>query len=414
MIFEYWGFSRGTTLPVHNIITVDTEPAAYKWFSDNNILVTRVRPYEGRLSQRSKLTTGELIDFFSSLQFNAYNIANALDGYAKLCPNAKFQRVVQEMAASCRDRKTLAGAAARFTSYFPSWLLSFLAAGEESGTLPASIEQILGILHAEEETDDDIAAGFQTLRFIVRLGLGLIALYIYVFLPTVKASLLAIHQNLTGITGAIFAADDFFHNVYAVGALAAVYVAWLIGRPILMRQEKVRRWVERRALKIPAIKTLIATDQTARVARMLGNIIPSGLPLARATQMASSITTWLVYREAMHTVTERAEKHATLTKMFEGLAIFDYRFLLRIDAAKTAPLRPQKTKNPDEKKVKSQCDACIESADFLSRIKKRLLRTVIHSVSTWGTVGVMSALMIVSILAFIPYFTMIKRLLIGF
>jgi hypothetical protein len=179
-----------------------------------------------------------------------------------------------------------------------------------------------------------------------------------------------------------------------------------------MRNDRIRRRGEKAALSLPIVKQILSADQTARVARMLGNIIPSGLPLPRAVQMAASTTTVLLFRETMTIAIQRASNHATLAGMFDGLNLFDYRFLLRIEASKNAPLRP--TKTPDGKVIKSQCDACLESADFLTRLKKRLLRKFIHLVATWGTVTVVTVLFIASIGAFIPYFSMIKRLLIGF
>jgi len=263
----------------------------------------------GRLSQAElAVLTRQL----ASLLGAALPIADAL---AVLVEQTERQSR-REMLASVRT-EVLAGSSlsqslARQPRAFPAIYRALIAAGEESGKLPAVLASLADFIEERARLQQKVTLAFVYPAIVTVVALLVVTGMLTYVIPQVVQVFEQGRQALPLLTRAMIALSNFLRSWGWLLLLGIIATAAGVHRAL--RDEGLRlRW-HRRVLTLPVLGTLSRTVNTARFSSTLSLLVGAGVPMLRSLQAAGETVTNLALRERVVQASARVREGSPLSR----------------------------------------------------------------------------------------------------
>ena len=194
--------------------------------------------------------------------------------------------IVSQVHAGVVEGRRLADSMARAPKSFPPLYRAMVAAGESSGTLPTILDRLAALLERQAEIRGKLitALAYPTILAVVALGV-VTALMMFV-VPQVVEQFDNVGQQLPLLTRMVIALSDFLVGYWWVMLLVIAATAFLGWRAL--KDEAVRLAFDSWLLRIPLLGRLLRDLHAARMARTLGTMVASRLPLLEGLTLTAS------------------------------------------------------------------------------------------------------------------------------
>lgn len=194
--------------------------------------------------------------------------------------------IVTQVHAGVVEGRRLADSMARAPKSFPPLYRAMVAAGESSGTLPTILDRLAALLERQAEIRGKLitALAYPTILAVVALGV-VTALMMFV-VPQVVEQFDTVGQQLPLLTRMVIALSDFLVVYWWVMVLAMVAAG--LGGWRALKDETLRLAFDSWLLRIPLLGRLLRDLHAARMARTLGTMVASRLPLLEGLTLTAS------------------------------------------------------------------------------------------------------------------------------
>jgi general secretion pathway protein F len=166
---------------------------------------------------------------------------------------------------------------AREPKSFPPLYRAMVAAGESSGTLPTILDRLAALLERQAEIRGKLITALAYPAILAIVALGVVTALMMFVVPQVVEQFDTVGQELPFLTRMVIAFSDllvgWWWAMLLVVALAGV-VLWQA-----LKQLPIRLAFDSWLLRIPLIGRLLRDLHAARMARTLGTMVASRLPL---------------------------------------------------------------------------------------------------------------------------------------
>jgi general secretion pathway protein F len=180
---------------------------------------------------------------------------------------------------------------------FPLLYVNMIKVGESSGTLDQVLERLADFLEDQARMRSRVQAALIYPLLMTLVGaLVLILLFTFV-VPKVIGMLEDLGQTLPLVTRLLIGTSDLLVGWWWLLALTAALAAVAATR--YARTERGRRALDRRALTLPLFGRLNLMIATARLARTLGTLLHSGVPLLSALDITAGMLQNRVLRDTL-------------------------------------------------------------------------------------------------------------------
>jgi len=236
-----------------------------------------------------KVKVGEIALAFRTLATmlgGGLPIIDSLTDVAEQSDNARFKEILLSVAGEVRKGNMLSAALADYPKVFGPLTCSLVQAGEESGTLAHMLSDLAEYLELQVDLRRKIKAGTRYPLFI--LGFFIVAMsFIFLYIvPKFKAIFATFGAELPLLTRVVmYISSQAASHLFYVGV---VVVAIGVGIHMWKKTEKGRRSLDAFMLRIPVVGKLIHQIIIARVARTLGLLIQSGIPVVDALRLTEA------------------------------------------------------------------------------------------------------------------------------
>ena len=185
--------------------------------------------------------------------------------------------IVADVHAGVVEGRRLADAMARAPKSFPSLYRAMVAAGESSGTLPTILDRLAVLLERQAEIRGKIitALAYPTILAVVALGV-VTALMMFV-VPQVVEQFDTVGQQLPFLTRMVIGISAVLVGWWWVMLLVAAALG--LGAWQALKQPQIRLSFDGGLLRVPLLGRLLRDLHAARMARTLGTMVASRLPL---------------------------------------------------------------------------------------------------------------------------------------
>jgi general secretion pathway protein F len=228
-----------------------------------------------------------------------------------LADSEGLRRLLTDLLERVQGGSTLADACAEREEVFTRAYVSLVRAGEAGGALNDVLARLADYLENAETLAEQVKSALvYPIILLVMAGLSIVVL-LTVVVPQFTPLFENAGAELPLLTRIVVGAGDLMQRYWWVLLLALAIGWWQMRRQ--MRRPQSRARIDRMALKLPLIGSLLTRLDTARLARTLGTLLANGVPILNALSIATQTIGNAALREAL-------AETATAVKEGKGVA----------------------------------------------------------------------------------------------
>jgi general secretion pathway protein F len=241
--------------------------------------VARGRPLFGLKLGKPKMNTKHLTLFTRQLAtLNRVSpLEESLRTITKQTEQENIRLIVEQVHGGVVEGRRLADSMAREPKSFPPLYRAMVAAGESSGTLPTILDRLAALLERQAEIRGKLITALAYPTILAVVALGVVAALMMFVVPQVVEQFDTVGQALPFLTRMVIALSDFLVGYWWVMLLTVVVAGFLGWRAL--KDPALRLAFDSWLLRIPLLGRLLRDLHAARMARTLGTMVASRLPL---------------------------------------------------------------------------------------------------------------------------------------
>ncbi|KQU62266.1 type II secretion system protein GspF [Sphingomonas sp. Leaf339] len=239
----------------------------------------RGRPLFGLQLGRAKMSVKHLTLFTRQLAtLNRVSpLEESLRTITKQTEQDNVRGIVSIVHAGVVEGRRLADSMAREPKSFPPLYRAMVAAGESSGTLPTILDRLAALLERQAEIRGKLITALAYPAILAVVALGVVTALMMFVVPQVVEQFDTVGQELPLLTRMVIALSDFLVGWWWVALMALALGGVAMWR--LLKEPAIRLSFDSWLLRIPLLGRLLRDLHAARMARTLGTMVASRLPL---------------------------------------------------------------------------------------------------------------------------------------
>ncbi len=249
-------------------------------------------------------------------------IVESLEMLTEQMENKTFAKAISDTRAEVEKGDTLAEAMRKHEDVFPSLLINMVEAGEASGNLDKSFSRMA--VHFEKSSKIQAMVKKAMIYPIMLFCVALIAVVVMSVLVVPKfAKMFAdLGSDLPFLTRMVMGFSDFLIQHWYI-ALSVVALIVLVYR-MIAKSDKGKHALAKLAIKLPIFGVFTVKNASASLARTLGTLISSGLPLASGLEITARSINNLLFREALENAKTQIQQGTPLWEPIKKSGIFPF------------------------------------------------------------------------------------------
>lgn len=243
---------------------------------------------------------------FASLVGAGMPIDEALQALAEQTETSRLKQIILGVRGRVLEGFSLAKSMGEFPHIFPEIFLHSVAAGEASGHLAEVLDQLADYAERTQQIKQKIQQALIYPMLMTVTSIAVITFLLAAVVPKMVAVFEDQNQTLPLMTKMLLALSSGLQH-YGIIMLVSLVVSLYAFHYALSYPNIQQRW-HRFKLRLPILKRMIRTINTARYARTLGMLISAGIPILEAMRISQSmITNVVIYNAVAQSVTQVQE-----------------------------------------------------------------------------------------------------------
>ncbi len=195
--------------------------------------------------------------------------------------------VVEQVAGDVNSGQTLSGAFSRQPDVFSKLFVSMVAVGEASGTLEDILIRLAEILETRVRLAAKVKAAVAYPLMMIVVAVAVVVFLMSVVVPSITAIFLEMNRSLPWPTKVLISMSSFIGTYWMF--LAALVCLFVLAIGAAYKTPQGRLWMDRSKLRLPLFGRLFLKLEVARLARTLGTLLASGIPILSALEIAKQV-----------------------------------------------------------------------------------------------------------------------------
>ena len=282
----------------------------------------RARPLFGLELGKAKMSGKQLTLFTRQLAtLNRVSpLEESLRTIVRQTEQERVQAIVQTVHAGVVEGRRLADAMAREPKSFPPLYRAMVAAGESSGSLPTILERLSVLLERQAEIRGKLLTAMAYPSVLATVAMGVVVALMMFVVPQVVEQFDTVGQELPLLTRMVIALSDFLVNWWWLLLMLIVLAG--VGAWAALRQPPVRLAFDTWLLRVPLLGRLLRDLHAARMARTLGTMVASRLPLLEGLTLTAGTIHNRRLKAASDEITEAIRGGGSLSAAMRRAAVF--------------------------------------------------------------------------------------------
>jgi type IV pilus assembly protein PilC len=258
--------------------------------------------------------------------FNAgLTLEKAITFLSKEEKHRGFKRVINDIESNVKKGLLLSDALNRHPGVFNNLYISLVQAGEVSGKLAITLEELAGYLEAMEDTQRKVKSAMYYPTFIL-IFLGLVMVVLFAFIIPQFASVYdQLNAKLPIYTQMLLDAGDWLSNnlisfsLFIIFSLLSIWLVFLTDRGRLVRDKIL--------LKLPIFGSIFNQSVLSKFGKTFGILVGSGISVLDTMHLVKKVVDNRVYELAIEKAAKQIENGSSisdalkLTEIFPGVLI---------------------------------------------------------------------------------------------
>ena len=279
---------------------------------------------QGGMMSRARISRPELINFcfhLEQLTRAGVSLVDSLTDLRDSLENPRFREVIAGMIESIEGGKTLSQALAEHPQTFDGVMVSLIRAGEQTGTLPKVLNNLLESL----KWQDELAAHTKKLvMYPAFLGTVVVAVTMFMMIylvPKMAGFIRSMGQELPMQTRILIGTSEFFVGYWYVmlglPLILAAVAAFLVGT-----NQAARYRFDGFKLRLPYIGEILRKIILSRFASIFSMMYSSGITILDSIKATEDVVGNLVIKEGLEKVGGLIAEGQNVTVAFQNAGMF--------------------------------------------------------------------------------------------
>jgi general secretion pathway protein F len=247
-------------------------------------------------------------------------VVESLSALIEQIQDPKIQPMLMAIRQNVKEGQSLADSFAMYPDTFNRVFVNMVRAGESSGRLDVVLARLADFSEGQVKLKNKVTSAMT--YPIIMIGAGFLALIVIFTLVIPK--ILTIFEDMKSLpplsTRILIAVSNFASEYGILTVVALLAGAVMLERYI--KTEKGRAAKDAFLLKAPLLKDLITNLVIARMARTLGVLLNSGVPMLTALKITRNVVNHHVYEVALDDAGELISQGRSLNSSLKQSGLF--------------------------------------------------------------------------------------------
>ncbi|MDO8581429.1 MAG: type II secretion system F family protein [bacterium] len=300
----------------------DTEAVA-TWLKSKGLSPLRIALEKKKsnglsISIGSKITVAEkifLLKHLSTMLNAGLHVAESIDILLSEATKPFMKQLLQEAKGNIERGLPLSVVFKSYPKYFSPIFTGVIEAGEASGTLEKSLDQLLIQISKEYDLNRKIMSAMAYPIILLSASFLIISLLVTLVLPRLGKMFASLNVQMPAPTRVLMAVSAILVAYPPLTLL--VLGACIFGFIFLIKSRRGKNILSVISLKTPIIRTVVQRIVIARMLRILGTLLESGLSIIDAVKLASVSVGHASYRMVLERAVGDIERGIGLSNTLE-------------------------------------------------------------------------------------------------
>jgi type IV pilus assembly protein PilC len=279
---------------------------------------------QGAAFNRTRITRPELITFCFHLEQLARAGVPLVESLADLrdsLENPSFREIIAGMVESIEGGKTLSQALAEHPKIFDGVMVSLIRAGEETGSLPEVLANLLESLKWQDELASHTKKLIMYPAFLGTVVMAVTLFMMIYLVPKMAGFIRNMGQELPLQTKVLIATSDFFVNYWYLVLGLPIIAAAIITFLIKTNYAAHRRFDDLK-LRLPWIGGILKKIILSRFASVFAMMYGSGITILDSIKTTENVVGNIVIKEGLERVGNLIAEGQNVTAAFQEVGLF--------------------------------------------------------------------------------------------
>jgi len=199
----------------------------------------------------------------------------------------RLAKIMQQVTNNVNGGSTLADALKKHPDVFSSLFVNMVAAGEISGTLEEVLQRLAEMIEKRVHLISKVKSAIAYPLMMAVVAAGVVVFLLSFVVPSITQIFLEMNQSLPWPTRLLISTSAFIQTYFILIAITVCAIFFGIGA--WLRTKQGRLSADRWKLKLPLFGELFLRLEIAHMARTLGILLVSGIPILSALEIAKGV-----------------------------------------------------------------------------------------------------------------------------
>ena len=271
----------------------ENSEAVAAWLKGKGLSPLRITPEKIKkdglsISIGSAISIAEkifLLKHLSTMLNAGLHVAESVDILLSESTKPFMKKFLQETKDNIERGLPLSVSFKSYPKYFSPIFVGVIEAGEASGTLEKSLDQLLIQITKEYDLNRKVKSAMAYPLILLGASVVIVTLLVILVLPRLGKMFATLNVQIPAPTRALLAVSALL-TAYPLITLL-VLVMCIVGFIFLIKSRKGKSILSAFSLKMPILRTVVQRVILARMLRILGTLLESGLSIIDAVKLAS-------------------------------------------------------------------------------------------------------------------------------
>jgi type IV pilus assembly protein PilC len=262
---------------------------------------------------------------FATLVGAGVPIRRSLDVTMEQCGDSGLREALAFVRSDIENGLSLSDALARRPQEFPPLFVVMVKAGESGGVLEQVLDRLASALERDRKLRKQVASALAYPAVVLVFALALIVFLITSIVPMFQSMYEQLHVPLPWITSLLIRVGTMLHSRFPWICIstAAIVVIFLH----ISRAPAPKSAFNSIVASVPVIGAIMRKSTVARVARMLGTLLGSGVSLMTALSAIEDIGQSVLHRRSMASLQRALREGTALSEAFAESRLYEPMFI---------------------------------------------------------------------------------------
>uniref|UniRef100_A0A832A2A4 Type II secretion system F family protein n=1 Tax=Desulfacinum infernum TaxID=35837 RepID=A0A832A2A4_9BACT len=237
--------------------------------------------------------------------------------------SAALRQAVLDIREAVRSGLSLSEAVARRAPECGELVVNMIRVGEVGGVLDEVLEKLGAFMTRSEETRKFILTSSLYPALLLFMGVASVAAILGFVIPKFAVIFDELGPKVPWATAWLIGVSEAFRRFWWLGGLLIALGVW--GVWAFARNPKNRALLDRQLLKAPLVGPLVSGVELGRLARTLGTLLVSGVPLLKSLAIVQGVVRNSVIRQALAVIYQKVQQGKPLSALMRESDVFPAR-----------------------------------------------------------------------------------------